>query len=146
MIHENTFCSFKCYRLHMIFKLTITKGHNYVKVLVSTYIYIFMAYIYMPDFGRICQGFQSKRVNTKNYQGKEFCENVGIVMVFIFFTLSDNTLYLYQGSWKYLSRFSSYRGDSIFKRKITKGHNLVKNVDRVIFVHFCISSDHVLYL
>ena len=34
----------------------------------------------------------------------------------------------------------------MFKRKIAKGHNLVKNVDRVIFLHFCISSDHVLYL
>ena len=82
----------------MIFKLTITKGHNYIKNVVCKSLNIVCVYIYMPGFGRICQGFQSKRVNTKNYQGKEFCKNVGIVMVYIFFTLSDNTLYLYQGS------------------------------------------------
>ena len=32
----------------------------------------------MTGFGRICHGFQGKRVNTKNYQGKEFCKNVGV--------------------------------------------------------------------
>ena len=33
-------------------------------------------------------------MNTKNYQGKEFCENVGIVMFFIFFTIYLIILYI----------------------------------------------------
>ena len=52
----------------MIFKLTITKGYNFIKVLVKLWFLIVHSslnivcmYIYMPGFGRICQGFQSKR-------------------------------------------------------------------------------------
>ena len=40
----------------------------------------------------------------------------------------------------------SYRADTIFVRKISKGHNFVKNVGGLSLLVLCTSSDDGLYL
>ena len=47
---------------------------------------------------------------------------------------------------KYSGQYQSYREDTIFIRKISKGHNSVKNVGGVSVLVLCISSDDGLYL
>ena len=47
-------------------------------------------------------------------------------MVLVVCTSSDDGLYLYKVSRKYSRRYGSYRADTIFKAKISKGHNSVK--------------------
>ena len=61
-------------------------------------------------------------------------------------TSSDGGLYFYKVSGKYSGRYQSYRADTVFIRKISKGHNSVKNVGGVTVLVFCISSDDGLYL
>ena len=45
-----------------------------------------------------------------------------------------------------LERYHSYRADTIFILKISKGNNSAKNVGGVTVVNLCTSSDHALYL
>ena len=61
-------------------------------------------------------------------------------MVLILCTLSDNGLYLYKVSWKYSWQYGSYRADTIFIAKISKGYNSVNNVDGVtiLFSAYCL--------
>ena len=47
---------------------------------------------------------------------------------------------------KNYSRYLSYRADTIFTAKISKGHNSVKNVVGVAVLVLCTSSDDGLYL
>ena len=57
--------------------------------------------------------------------------------------LSDDALYLYQVSRKYLKGFHCYWGNAINTLKFAKGHNSVKNVDGVMVLILSISSDNV---
>ena len=59
--------------------------------------------------------------------------------------LSGHALYLCQVSWNYLKRYQSYRADTIFILKITKGNNSAKNVGGVTVVYLCTLSGHALY-
>ena len=67
-------------------------------------------------------------------------------MVLTLCTSSDGDLYFYKVSQKYSGQYQSYRADTIFIRKISKGHNSVKNVGGVSVLVLCTSSDDVLYL
>ena len=67
-------------------------------------------------------------------------------MVLNLCTPSDNALYLYQVSWKYLQGFQSYWEDAVCKLKFSKGHNYVKSVGGVMVLVLSKSSDSVLYL
>ena len=63
----------------------------------------------------------------KIFKGTQFCKNVDRVMVLVLCTLSDDALYLYQVSWKYLKGFKSFferTGFPIFK--FSKGNNSIK--------------------
>ena len=42
-------------------------------------------------------------------------KNVGVVMVFVLRTSSDNALYLYRVSWKYLERCQNFGADTMMK-------------------------------
>ena len=66
---------------------------------------------------------------------------MGGVTVLFLCTSSDNGSYLYKVSLKYSRRYLSYRADTIFKAKISKGHNSVKNVGGVAVLVLCTSSD-----
>ena len=78
--------------------------------------------------------------------GHNSVKNVDGVMVFFLCTSSDGGLYLYKVSLKYSQRYPSYRADIIFKGKISKGHNSVKNVGGVTVLFLCASSDGGFYL
>ena len=85
-------------------------------------------FIFVPSFTKI-----SQRVS-KLWCGHDFyikiykwgtiqlkCDEV---IVLSLFTLSDDVLYLYQVSQKYLKEFQSYGADTIFISKFTKGHKI----------------------
>ena len=59
---------------------------------------------------------------------------------------SGHALYFYQVLWNYLEQSQSYRADTIFILKISKGNNSAKNVGGVTVVNLCTLSDHALYL
>ena len=63
-------------------------------------------------------------------KGHNSSKNVAGVMVLIFCTLSDDVLYLYQVSWKFLKEFRDI-WLTRFSHKFTKRHNSVKTVDEV---------------
>ena len=67
-------------------------------------------------------------------------------MVFNLCTSSDDALYLYQVSRKYLIGFHSYWADMICILKFTKGHNFVKTVDEDMVLALCTSADNALNL
>ena len=73
-------------------------------------------------------------------------KNIDGVRVLNLCTSSDDALYLYQVSRKYLKRFQSYSANTISLLKFSKGHNSIKNVDGVTPLNLCISSDDALYL
>ena len=58
---------------------------------------------------------------------------------------SDHALNFYQVLWNYLKRYQSYRADTIYILKISKGDNCAKNVGGVTVVNLCTSSGHALY-
>ena len=60
-------------------------------------------------------------------------------------TSSSHTLYFYQVLWNHLKWYQSYRADTIFIPKISKGNNSAKNVGGVTVVDLCTSSGHALY-
>ena len=60
-------------------------------------------------------------------------------------TSSSHTLYFYQVLWNYLKRYQSYRADTIFIPKISKGNNSAKNVGGMTVINLCTSSGHALY-
>ena len=57
---------------------------------------------------------------------------------------SGHALYFYQVLGNYLKQYQSYRADTIFVLKITKGNNSAKNVGGVTNVNLCMSSGHAL--
>ena len=59
-------------------------------------------------------------------KGHNYIKSIGRVMIFILFTSSDDVLYLYQVSRKYLEWSQSYWVDIVCIPKFTKGHNAVK--------------------
>ena len=59
---------------------------------------------------------------------------------------SDDALYLYQVSRKYLEGFQSYQEDAVCILKFSKGHNSVNSVDGVMSLVQSTLSDGVLYL
>ena len=59
---------------------------------------------------------------------------------------SDDVLYLYQVSRKYLKGFQSYREDAVCILKCSKGHNSVNSVGGILILVLSISSGSVLYL
>ena len=61
-------------------------------------------------------------------------------------TSTDDALYLYQVSRKYLRGFQSYREDVVCILKFSKGHNSVNNIDGVMTLALFTLSDSVLYL
>ena len=78
-------------------------------------------------------------------KGNNSTKNVGGATVVNLCTLSGHVLYFYQVSWNYLERYQSYRADTIFILKITKGNNSPRNVDGVTVFNLCTSSGHALY-
>ena len=60
-------------------------------------------------------------------------------------TSSGHALYFYQVLRNYLKRYQSYRADTIFILKITKGNYSAKNVGRVTIVNLSTSSGRALY-
>ena len=79
-------------------------------------------------------------------KGHNSVKTVNGVMVLNFCTSSDDALYLYQVSRKYLQEFQSYREDAICILKFSKGHNSVNNVGGVMVLVLSTLSDGVLYL
>ena len=73
-------------------------------------------------------------------------KNVGGVTVVYLCMSSGHALYFYQVLLNYLERYQSYRADTIFILKISKGNNSAKNVGGVLVVNLCTSSDYGLYL
>ena len=67
-------------------------------------------------------------------------------MVLFLCKSSNRGLYLYKVSQKKSGRYESYRTDTIFMRKISKGHNSIKDVSRVTFLFLCKSSHDSLHL
>ena len=69
-------------------------------------------------------------------------------MVLNLCTSTDDVLYLYQVSRKYLKRFQSYQEDAVCILKFSKGHNSVNSVGGVMVTVLVLSkfSDSVLYL
>ena len=61
-------------------------------------------------------------------KGHNSIKTVYGVMVLNLCTSSDDTLYLYQVSRKYLIGFQSYREDAVCILKFSKGHNSVNSV------------------
>ena len=59
-------------------------------------------------------------------------KNVNGVMILILCTSSDNALYLYQVSRKYLKGFQSYLEAAVYILKFSKGHNSVNSVGGVM--------------
>ena len=83
---------------------------------------------------------------SKFTKGHNSAKSLDGVMVFNLYTSSDDALYLYQVSRKYLKGFYSYRADVICILNFTKGHNSVKSIDGVMVRVLCTSSDNTLYL
>ena len=79
-------------------------------------------------------------------KGHNSVKKVGGVTNLVFYTLSDNVLYLYHVSPKYLKGFQSYIEDRISKAKSSKGHNFVKNVGGVTVLLLCTASYEALNL
>ena len=69
---------------------------------------------------------------SKFTMGHNSVKTVDGVMVLNLCTSSDDVLYLYQVSRKYLTGFQSYRADAICILKFAKGQNSVKNVGGVM--------------
>ena len=67
-------------------------------------------------------------------------------MVLNLCTSSDDALYLYQVSRKYLKGFQSYREDVVCILKFTTGYYSVNSVGGVMVLVLSILSDSVLYL
>ena len=82
------------------------------------------------------------RKNSKGYNSVKY---VGGVTILFLCTWSGDGLYLYKVSWKYSCQYLSYRADTIFIAKISKGHNSIKNVGGVPTLSLCTSSDGGLY-
>ena len=59
---------------------------------------------------------------------------------------SDDALYLYRVSRKYLKGFQTYQEDAVCILKFSKGHNSVNSVGEVIAFVLSTLSDSVLYL
>ena len=59
---------------------------------------------------------------------------------------SDSGLHFYKVSWKYFGRYQTFTVDTTYIKKISKGHNSVKNVVGVLILILCPSSDDGLYL
>ena len=62
-------------------------------------------------------------------------------MVLVLCTSSDSDFYFYEVSLEYTGRYQSYRADTIFIAKISKGHNSIKNVGGVSVFVLCTLSD-----
>ena len=67
-------------------------------------------------------------------------------MVLNLYTSSDDALYLYQVSRKYLTGFQYYIADAICILKYAKGHNSVKNIGGVMVFVLSTLSEHALCL
>ena len=67
-------------------------------------------------------------------------------MVLNLSTASEDALYLYQVSRKYLKGFQSYWEDAVSILKFSKEHNSVNSVKGVMVLVLSTSSDSVLYL
>ena len=122
----------------------------------SSLLIFWRCFIFVPSFVKISQ--QVSKLLSRHYfqteifKGHNSLKNVGQVMVlisahslmmlYIWFTF----VYLYKVSWKYSRRYWSYRVDTILKRKNSKVHNSVKNVDGVTVLFLCTSSDGGFYL
>ena len=67
-------------------------------------------------------------------------------MVLYLCTSSDDALYLYQVSRKYLKGFQSYQEDAVCILKYSKEHNSVNSEGGVMALVLSTLSDDVLYL
>ena len=146
---------YQSYRADTIFIRKISKGHNSVKNVGGVSVLVLCTssdgdlYFYKVSW-KYSGEYQSYRVDTifiaKVSKGYNSVKNVGGVTVLILCTWPDSGLYFYKVSWKYSGQYQSYRADTIFIRKISKGHNSVKNVGGVSVLVLCTSSDDGLYL
>ena len=79
-------------------------------------------------------------------KGHNSIKTVNGVMVLNLSISSDDALYLYQVSRKYLKGFQSYREDVVCILKFSKGHNSVNSVGGDMVLVLSSLSDNVLYL
>ena len=66
-------------------------------------------------------------------------------MVLVVCTWSDDALYFYEVSWKYLERFSSYRADLKWPLSNFKVEQIKNVLTKVMVLLVCRSSDNALY-
>ena len=83
---------------------------------------------------------------SKFTKGHNSVKTVNGVMVLNLCISSDDALYLYQLSRKYLKEFQSYREDAVSILKFSKEHNYVCSVGGVMAPVLSMLSDDVLYL
>ena len=132
-----------------------SKGHNSVINVGGVTVLVLCTssddglYLYKVSW-KYSQGYERYRADTifmgKISKRNNSIKNVGGVTVLVLCTSSDGGLYSYKISWKYSGWYQSYRVDTISIRKISKGHNSVKNVGGVSVLALCTSSDDRLYL
>ena len=79
-------------------------------------------------------------------KGHNSVQAVNGVMVLYLCTSSDDALYLYQVSRKYLKGFQSYQEGAVCILSFSKGHNYVNNVGGVMALNVSTLSNDVLYL
>ena len=79
-------------------------------------------------------------------KGHNSVKTVDGIMVLYLCISTDDALYLYQVSRKYLKGFQSYCEDVVCIPKFSKGHNSVNSVGGVMVLVLSTSSDSVLYL
>ena len=80
------------------------------------------------------------------YKGHNSIKTVDGVIVLNLYTLSDDALYLYHVSRKYLTGFQSYWADAICVLKFAKRHISIKHVDGDMVLILSTMIDEVLYL
>ena len=141
----------------MILKLIISKGHystNKCSRSNGSYsLHVFWCcFIFVPSFMKISLTIvklqsRADKIFIRNIsKGHNFTKTVGGIIVLVLCTLSVASLFLYPVSRKYLWRFIKCRVDMISIGKLSKGHNSFKNVDGVMILFLCTSSDDDLYL
>ena len=145
---------YQSYRVNMISIRKITKGNNSAKNVGGVNVINLCmssghALYLCPVSWNYLERYQSYRADTisirKITKGNNSAKNVGGVTVVYLCTSSVHALYFYQVLWNYLKWYQSYRADTIFILKITKGNNSAKNVGGVTVVNLCTSSGHALY-
>ena len=73
------------------------------------------------------------------------CKNVSAVTILLLCSFSDDA-FIVSSFVKISQQFSKLLSGHYFQTEIFKGHNSLKNVDRIMFLNLCTSSYDALYL